>query len=442
METIGVVGANCRHVGSEILARLSVPKGERVERLPSLAAEIGVSELVYVATCNRVEVAFKGDGKNTLKEYRRRAFGALTGREPRPGEADRTLHAWTGEGAVEHLFLVTSGLDSVQAGEHEIRTQVREALTMARRAGVSGTLLDFIVTQALQVALKVHQKVPVPGRRVSLADIAVEHLVDRLHHTPGRVAVVGVSPMTRHCAVALAGQGESVLVVNRTLATAEELALEIGGEPLSLAEFRSRPVAVEAVLVATGSPEILLGRPELEKMAACSDSGQPPLVVDMSVPPNTDRDAARITGTTLVEMDDILVEASVGRDQRLIDLAPAREIVDESLARLRQELAERLMSPIIARLTRRYRETAVEGVKRLFSKELENFDEAEREAVCRWAEVIARRFAHIPIKGLRGMAAEFGAQAVKTFLEASGEDLFPEEARALDQLEELAGMEA
>ncbi len=99
------------------------------------------------------------------------------------------------------------------------------------------------------------------------------------------------------------------------------------------------------------------------------------------------------------------------------------------------------MSPIIAQLNRRYRETAVEGVKRLFSKELKGFDEAEREAVCQWAEVIARRFAHIPIKGLREMAAEYGAPAVKTFLDASGEDLFPEEFQVLDELEQLAGME-
>jgi glutamyl-tRNA reductase len=441
METIGVVGANCRGIDSEWLARLCVPRSERAQHLPRLAEEIGVRELVYLATCNRVEVAFRGDGATPLREYRRRVFGALVGRPPRPGEAERTLHAWAGEGAAEHLFLVASGLDSTQAGEHEIRTQVREALTMAREAGVSGTFLDFVVTRALSVALEVHRKVPLPGLRSSLADIAVELLGDRLHRTPGRVALIGVSPMTRHCGVALAERAHSVVVVNRTPAVAASFARELGGEHRSLAEFRSRPEAVEAVLIATGSPEILLGRPELEKLAARAESGEPPLVVDMSVPPNTDRGAAEATGTALVDMDGILAAAGVDRDQRLVDLAPAREIIDESLVQLRKELAARLMSPIIARLNNRYRETAVEGVKRLFGKELRGFGEAEREAVYRWAEVIARRFAHIPIKGLREIAAEFGAPAVKRFLDAAGEDLFPEDALIFDRLEDPGEME-
>ena len=195
METIGVVGANCRGVKSETLARLTIPKDERVDRLPELARRIGVSELVYIATCNRVEVVFRGDGETAMRDHRRRVFAALAGREPRSGEAERTLHAWAGEGAAEHLFLVTSGLDSAQAGEREVRAQVREALLMAREAGVSGSLIDFVVTRALRVALRVHQKVPMPGQRVSLADIAVECITDRLHRTPGRVALIGVSPI-------------------------------------------------------------------------------------------------------------------------------------------------------------------------------------------------------------------------------------------------------
>lgn len=442
METIGVVGANCRDISSSVLAQLTIPKEERVERLPAIAQEIGVTELLYLATCNRVEIAFKGDGTTTVDEYRRRIFGVLAGRTPRAGEAGRSLHAWGGEGAVEHLFLVTAGFDSAQVGEHEIRAQVREARMMARKAGVSGTLIDFIVTKALRVALKVHQQVAQPGERVSLADIALEHLMDRLHRTPGRAALVGVSPMTRHCGRVLTDRGEPVLVVNRTPEAGKSLAEEIHSGYQSLAEFRSRPAAVEAVLVATGSPDILLGRPELEKLAARTRSGEPPLVVDMSVPANTDRKAAESVGTTLIDMDDILAEAGVDRDRRLVDLAPAREIVDQSLLQLRHELAERLMSPIIAQLNQRYRETAMEGIKRLLSKELESVGEKEQEALCRWAEVIARRFAHIPIMGLRQMAAEFGAPAVKSFLDASGEKFLPDESQVFEQLEELAGTEA
>ena len=82
-----------------------------------------------------------------------------------------------------------------------------------------------------------------------------------------------------------------------------------------------------------------------------------------------------------------------------------------------------------------------EGVERLFKKDLKGVDEASREAIYRWAEVMARRFAHIPIKGLRKLAAEFGAPAVRAFLLASGEELFPEDSQIYDQLEKLTEKE-
>lgn len=437
MENIGLVGANCRTKNAELVARLTIPKEQRTERLPALAEELGVEELVYLATCNRVEVAFVGDGTTGVERYRRRVFAALMGRRPRTGEAERTFNAWLGEGAVEHLFLVAAGLDSARLGEGEIRQQVRDALTMAREAGVSGSLLDYVVTKALRAAGRCRRGGADEDEPASLADIALEHLLDRLQETGGTVALVGVSPMTRHCAARLSAVAARLLIVNRSPDRGNELATEVGGEYRSLDDFRSRPEAIEAMLVSTGSAGILFGRPELERMVARTPSSEPPLIVDMSVPSNTDRAAADATGVRLIDMDEIVSLASADRDQRLIDLAPARQSIDESLARLRKSLAERAISPVIARLHERYRDTAVEGVNRLLGKQLAGLDEADHEVVRQWAEVLARRFAHVPTKGLRELAAEYGTPAVKTFLDASGEDFFGDGAEALARLAQL-----
>ena len=427
MESIGVVGLNSRNSSAAALAQFTIAKERIDERLPGLAVEIGVREVIYLATCNRVEIAFRGDGETSVGEYRRRVLGALAGRRAQPGEAARTFRAWAGEGAAEHIFLVASGLDSAQLGEQEIRVQVRDALRAARAAGCSGTLLDQIFTEALRVASLVHRNVAASGRRGSLADLALEHIQDRLRQTPGPVALVGISPMTRHCALSLAAENTPLVVVNRTPAAAEELAAEVGGEARALQAFRDQPAGVEAMIVATGADEALFGRPELERLAARAPSGQPPLVVDMAIPANVDPQAAQVVGLPRIGMDEITAEASGDRDQRLVELAPARELIDESLESLRRDLAEKMMSPVIANLNQRYRQTVAEGLERLFRKELRDVPDEDRQVIARWAEVLARRFAHIPTKGLRGLAAEFGAPAVRTFLDASGENLFPDE---------------
>ncbi len=180
MHRIGIVGVSSRRHGMQSLERFTIPQDDRAHRLPELAREIGAVEMLYLATCNRVEIAFRGDEVTPRGEYRLRVFRALTGREPRPGEAERTFQAWAGEGAVEHLFLVAAGLDSARVGEREIRSQLRNAQLLARAVGICRSLLDRIVTEALRTAKRIHRRIEGRGGRVSLADIAMDHLLERL----------------------------------------------------------------------------------------------------------------------------------------------------------------------------------------------------------------------------------------------------------------------
>lgn len=439
METLGIVGVSFRRDGGEVVSRFTVPKDERVERLPALARAVDAEELLYLATCNRVEVVFKGRPGVAFEAYRRRIFRALSGNEPEPGEAERTFRAWAGEGAVEHLFLVAVGLDSAQVGEQEIRAQMREALKSARTAGVVGPLIDQAVTEALRLGAEVHGTVQAEGRGTSLADVACDSLVARIRRTPGTVCLIGVSPMTIRAAHNLVQTGIEVLLVNRSREKAADLVDRLMLDFQTLEEYREQPRSAEAVLSATGSPEAILGCAELERIVARTPSGEPPLVIDMAVPPDIDPSAAHRLGVERLGMDDITTEAEASRNRRLIDLAPAREMVDRRLEKFCRQLTEKAMAPVIARLNRRYRQTAVEGLDRLFRKQLGGLDGADREIITQWAEVMARRFAHIPTMGIRALATDYGAPAVRTFLQASGEDLFtgacpapPEESAGQD----------
>src|SRR5262249_46461533 len=141
----------------EDVARFSVPKADVVARLPALRDSLGVSEVFYVGTCNRVEVLYATADGAPAEDARQKVFHALTGRQAQNGEASRILRAWTGEAAVEHLFLVTCGLDSAQAGEQEIAAQVRLAWETARAAQVCGPTLDRLLGEALSMASRVRR---------------------------------------------------------------------------------------------------------------------------------------------------------------------------------------------------------------------------------------------------------------------------------------------
>ncbi|MEA3245121.1 MAG: hypothetical protein U9Q74_03085 [Gemmatimonadota bacterium] len=419
MHRIGVIGITWRHRRPDLLSALTIAKDQRVARLPALRAAARVDELVYIATCGRVEVAFAAEGDQSVEVVRRRLYAALAGQSSAPAGEDSGLRAWRGEGAVEHLFLVTSGLDSARIGESEVLGQVRDAVEQAREAGTCGPLLHRVFDEALRTARRVRPLTEGRVGAVSLAQIAAGHAARRVGRTGGSVAVVGVSPMTEACAVDLAARGIPVIVVNRTPTHAEPLAARVGGRVRSLGAFRASPDPVEALVVATGATEGVFRRGDLERLAARATSGSAPLVVDLGVPPNVTPADARAADVRRVGMDDIQAEAEVGRERLRLEFADARAVVDEALLDFRRHDAERMVGGMIARLRLQYRHTAMEGVDRLFARALQSLDEGDRAAVRQWAETLAGRMAHIPTVGLRELAVELGPGAVETFFSAS-----------------------
>lgn len=462
MHQIGVVGLSYRHVGVDEVARFSVPKTEIAARLPALRDALGVSEVFYVGTCNRVEVLYSMADGAPAGDARQDVFRALIGREPKAGEATRVLRAWTGEAAVEHLFLVTCGLDSAQAGEQEIAAQIRLAWETARGLQVCGPTLDKLLSEALSMANRVH-KLEANVRSPSLADLAADRIVRYFNGNPATVALVGVSPMTRRCGMLLHRAGIPLLVVNRTVQAAEEFAETVGGRAMQLDQFRETPPALGALVLAAGGSEPILNAAALAKIAQAAAASAPaaravtqspdaspnspravslapgtappaarsapdapgpsprapnrppPLLIDFGVPPNADPVATRDAGIARVGMDDLIQAAQEQRLSQLMRLAPVRAAIDERLNRLRGELATRAIGRRLADLRGTFEQIAAEEAERALAEELSDLDAGQRELLQRFASTVARRLAHLPLAGLRAAAAHASTDAVDAF---------------------------
>jgi glutamyl-tRNA reductase len=424
-----MVGVSWRQGGATSLAEFTLPEESAAERLKAFAAAYDLSELAYIATCNRVELLFARQAGAPPTDLREAAFRCLTGHAAAPGEAERRLRAWHGEGAAEHLFLIAAGLDSACVGETEIVGQVRAAIERSTVLGLSGPALDLVFEEALKIAARVRGETRLGSGRVSLAEIAVERLRERLVETPGAVALVGVSPMTERAAISLREAKVPLLIVNRTLAKAEALAARFGAQTQSLDEFRVSPRAVEGLLTATGAGEPILRESALERIAAHSPSGRAPLIVDMAVPADVDPAACAKLAIPRIGLDEIVAHAERSRNARLTEAAQAREHVDAALEKLQERFAERYYGPLLGALQQRYRRTAQEGINRLLKKELKGLGAEERVAIETWCEVLARRFAHIPCLGLRGLLGQGPEGSIDAFLSGL-EPEFADELRA------------
>ena len=433
LEDLSVVGISWRHRGSERLHRYTLPEDTLIEALREFADRTNLAELAYLATCNRVELFFARTAATPSRDLRPLIYELLTGSPAAPGFAERTLKAWQGEGACEHLFLVAAGLDSAAVGEVEIAGQVRQCHELALDSGLSGPRLELLFEEALKIAALVRGETGIGTGRVSLAEVAVKHIRARLARTPGTTALIGVSPMTERAAQSLSKAGFPLLFVNRSAGKAAESAANYDAEHVPLADFQENPPAIEAVLSSTSARATLIGSSVLERLAARTPSGQPPLLIDMAIPADIDPEACARLSMTRIGMDQITLEAERNREARLVEAAQARELVDDALIRLHDRFAERVYGPLFGALQQRYRRTAQEGVKRLLKKELRGLGDEERAVIETWSEVLARRFAHIPCLGLRGLLYNGPDGSLDAFLDGLDPEFADELRQALEQ---------
>lgn len=455
MDRVGLLGVSWRNATAATLAQFTLPRESRDAELKALAATLEVDELLYVATCNRVEVLYAGGAMISTCQRRRRLHAHFTDRKYRPvfltGSVERTLRAWEGEGAIEHLYLVACGLDSARTGESEIAGQLRAAVGDAERLGLCGPVLRALLDDAFRVAKRVRPVTEGRIGRASLADLAAERIGKRLAAQPGAVALVGVSAMTERCAASLARAGVPLVIVNRTVRRARELAetaaknnvagshgvatatLAQPGDSAraeiavrSLDEFRAAPDSVTALMVATGSAEPVFDLDALQRLALCGAGGVPPLVVDLAVPANVRAADAERVGIERVGMDAITEMAESGRARALAELGEARAMVDAALEARRRRAWEAMVDPVIVELRRRLEARARGEVECVLQGELASLDAAERAALRRWTETLVHRLAHVPTRGLRDLAGRAGPDAAAAFLGTSAPDLAAE----------------
>lgn len=382
MQRLALIGVSQRRGGAEALTQWSHWWQSPAPGILELA-----EEWVLVLTCNRCEAVLALKEGVSLEFVRQALI---------PPELPRG-YAYLGEAALEHLARVAASLDSVNPGEDQIMRQVRQAFETAQQAGTVGPLTRFAFQSALKIAKRVRREValaPAQTSLFSLARPALEALLPR----PAKVAVVGTGEMGSLAARSLASlPGIELWLVNRTPEKARLLAEALGARFMSLRDFQAHPPLLDALVTATPAAGLL---------DASFFQGQPRLkaAVDLGMPRNIVPEAAR--GVVLFDLN-LLERLGEERRTRLqADLARAEMIVAEELEQAVADWLERTIAPAITQMREAYRRTLVEWVGAQVAPEL--------------IEQLAHRFAHFPVKGLRGLARKHGPEAAEHFLQEAG----------------------
>ncbi len=397
-----VVGLNHRTVPLDLFEKMTVPEAKLPKALADLSSRENISESVILSTCNRIEIyayaeKFHGayqDIRNFLSEISHVA----------PEDFSDHLIGLFGSDAVEHLFKVSSGIDSAVIGEHEILGQVRSAWELAIEEQAVGTVLNSLFRHSLEVGKRARSETLISRNITSVSQAAVAMADKQLNGLIGkRVLVVGAGEMGEGMAKSLHAGGITELrVANRTWDRAVETAERLNGKPVRLDELPQNLTEVDLLLTSTGATAAILEYGDLDE-AARQREGRELLIVDIAVPRDVDPASAELDGVTLLDMDDLREFAEKGIRAREKEVSSVKEIINEELERFSNLFSARSVAPIVTQLHSRAEEIRNAELQKLFRKFPELTSE-QLKGIETLTSVIANKLIHEPTVRLKDAA--------------------------------------
>ncbi|MFC4184766.1 glutamyl-tRNA reductase [Saccharococcus thermophilus] len=410
-----VVGINYKTAPVEIREKLTFSEPELADAMKQLQQQKSILENVIVSTCNRTEIYAVVDQLHTGRYYIK-AFLADWFHIGIDTFAPY-LNVLENEAAVEHLFRVASGLDSMILGETQILGQVKTSYLLAQEAGTTGTIFNHLFKQAVTFAKRAHSETEIGANAVSVSYAAVE-LAKKIFGdlSSKHVLIIGAGKMGELAAQNLYGNGvKKVTVVNRTLEKAKQLAEKFSGTAKSLGELSCALLEADIVISSTGAKDYIITKEmmvHIEKMR----KGRPLFMVDIAVPRDLDPAIAELESVFLYDIDDLegIVQANLAEREKA-----ARQIenmIGSEIVAFQQWLQTLGVVPVIAALREKALTIQAETMRSI-ERKLPHLSEHDRKVLNKHTKSIINQLLRDPILRAKELAAEPNAEeALQLFM--------------------------
>ncbi|WIM39372.1 glutamyl-tRNA reductase [Paenibacillus sp. PK4536] len=425
---IVVVGLNYRTAPVEVRERFAIADEDLPQALRQLRETKSVLEGTIVATCNRTEIYVVLDRLHMcghfIRTFMEQWFGI-----PRQ-EFTQHLYIYEDEQAISHLFRVACGLDSMVLGETQILGQVKRSFQWAQENKATGTWFNMLFKQAVTLGKRAHSETMIGESAVSISYAAVElgkRIFGAFHNKV--IMILGAGKMSELTVKHLYANGAAeVIVANRTLGRAQELAHKFNGTPCTIEQAMDRLHQVDILISSTGAQGYVLSADTLAQSMKLRKS-RPLFMIDIAVPRDIDPAIGDISNVFLYDIDDLegIVESNM--EMRRAESIKIERMIREEVESFNQWLKTLGVRPAIRALQERGADIHAETLESLFNK-LPELDERQRKVISRLTKSIVNQMNHEPIHRIKEMAAEKdGAEVL---------DLFTRIFALEDQLEDAA----
>ncbi len=306
----------------------------------SIMEENDIKKYVLLITCNRVELYFSSEGKI-------------------PIIPENPVYIKYPE-SIKHLFLVSSGIESMALGENDILHQIKNAYDLSTKRKHMDKFLSYTFQKALSVGKDVRTQTDISHGKTSLSTISLDILEKQYGLKGKKIGIIGTGKMAVSLLNYLSGSGSEVTVYGRSIDHSRNLAILYGSSYSDLSDISELIKSNDIIIAATSSKNYIIKRSDIK------DIEEEKIMVDLSNPPNIEKELPG--NVSLYDLDMIYKISSETKGQRKKEIQRSKEIIEGEMEIYKDRINQMKSDDIISMFYRYSAEITEEEMDELKRK--------------------------------------------------------------------------
>ncbi|MGE0267060.1 MAG: glutamyl-tRNA reductase [Candidatus Omnitrophota bacterium] len=333
-----VAGVSFRTAGIDIRERFSLSLTEKEELLRRLKEYPSVHEVIVLSTCNRTEIYVSGPAGTADETDVLNTLFSIKKINPDHG-FEKLFYCYRGEAAVQQLFTVTAGLDSLIIGERQILGQFKDAVLFSREREMLGRHFNILSNLAIRAGKKAQTETQISQGGSSVSWAAVTLAEKKLGGLRGKsVLVIGAGKMSKINLNLLHKKGAArIYLMNRSLARAEQTARQVNATVIPLSGLDRVLDKVDLCICSTSSPGYVLSKTAVIR-ALSKRRGRRMILIDISVPRNIDPEINTLKNVQLFVIDQLQKMVTQNQHQRQSAVDSVKQIINAKIQQYRVKI--------------------------------------------------------------------------------------------------------
>ena len=393
-----VIAFTHRNTSLDQVGRYHLEDESRLARLEHLKVIAGISELVYLSTCNRVEFIFLSSFK--LDTPFLNSFFTAFNPNWNNLEIEKAIsqaQLFSGNEAVSHVFHVAASLDSLVVGEREILTQVRTSFEQAIQDKLAGDTMRVLLRKVVESSKDVYTKTAISRNPVSVVSLAYRQLRELNIDKNARFLIIGAGQTNTNLSKYLQKHGfKNFTVFNRSLERAQELASMLKGNAYALSELGNYSSGFDVIVACTAASEYLIN-PDLYAHLLQSETDNK-VIIDLAIPYDVHPEIYGKFNTTPILVETLKQAAEENLALRQDALLDCKTLILEHIFQFDEMFRGRQIERRMKEVPQKIREIHETAVNKVFAREMEALDPASRATVEKMLSYLEKKYISVPMK--------------------------------------------